>query len=90
MATSRFRLNSGGVQEILDGSVAAAACEGPAARVLGAAQAGAPVESGDYRSSLRIEVDHTDRLRYKIVADAPHAAAVEARTGNLVRALGAA
>ena len=87
---SSVRLNSGGVQELLDGAVGQAVCEPVAQRVLAAAQAGAPVESGDYRSSLRIEVDHTDRVRVSVVADVPHALAVEARTGNLVRALGAA
>ena len=85
---SSVRLNSGGVQELLDGAVGQAVCEPVAQRVLAAAQAGAPVESGDYRSSLRIEVDHTDRVRVSVVADVPHALAVEARTGNLVQALG--
>lgn len=83
-----FRLNSGGVQELLDGDVADDACRPYAEQVEGRAIANAPQDSGEYMASIHIEVDHTDRLVYRVVADAEHAMAVEARTGNLARALG--
>ena len=58
-----------------------------AAQVLARAQAGAPVRTGEYRDSLRAWVDHTDRAVARVGSDVDHALAVEAETGNLVRAL---
>lgn len=57
-------------------------------RVLAAAQASAPVATGAYRASLHIEQDTTDRAVVRVVASVPYAAAVEADTGNLARAVG--
>lgn len=61
-----------------------------AGRVLSRAQASAPVASGAYKASLRIEQDTTDRAVVRVVAGVPYAMVVEADTGNLSRALDAA
>lgn len=66
----------------------AAAMMAEAEPVLARAQAGAPVRTGEYRDSLRAWVDHTDRAVARVGSDVDHALAVEAETGNLVRALG--
>lgn len=85
---SRFRLNSHGIQSYLDGDHGVSALvRGEAAKVLAAAQSSAPVESGDYQASLRIEETHTDRLVVRVVADVDYAMVVEAKTGNLARSL---
>lgn len=89
MAT-QVRLRSAGMASLLKSDDVREQLDGPAARVLAAAQSGAPVESGAYRDNLRIVDDTTDRAVKRIVSDAPHAMIVEARTGNLARALGAA
>lgn len=87
---ARFKLNSAGVKEILNGDIARKACRPAAERALAAAQSGAKVDSGEYQDSLHIEEDHTDRLVFRMVADAPHSLAVEARDRTLGRALDAA
>lgn len=91
MARSRVELNSSTIQEYLDGGHGVEALlQASASRVLSAAQAGAPVESGEYVGSLHIETVKTDRMVKRVVADAPHAMVVEANTGNLARALDSA
>ena len=52
------------------------------------ARASAPVDSGEYRESINVQSDTTDRAVERVVAHAPHAAVIESRTGNLKRALG--
>ncbi len=88
MARPRVKLNSAGIRAILGDP--SGHLRGLAERVLAAAQANAPVESGEYRASLHVEQVTTDRAVARVVANAPHALAVEARTGNLARALDAA
>ena len=88
---SRFKLNSAEIQRMLDGrSGVGESLRESAQRVLAAAQAGAPVVTGNYRDGLGIEETHTDRLAVRVVAKAPHSHLVEANTGNLARALDAA
>lgn len=58
-------------------------------QVADAARASAPVDSGEYVEGIHAEVDDNwVRPRGRVYADAPHSLAVEARTGNLSRALG--
>lgn len=87
MPRTPIKLNSAGIAELLNGEAAERACRPLAEKALAAAQAGAPVKSGDYRASLHIEEATTDRKVFRVVADVPHAAAVEADTGNLARSL---
>lgn len=90
MGLAKFRLNGKGIEELLNGSAAEEACRPRAERVLAAAQAAAPVASGEYQGSLRLVEDSTDRKVFRVVSDAPHAMIVEANTGNLSRALDSA
>lgn len=87
-AFSRFKLNHGGIQSYLDGDHGVSSLvRGEAAKVLAAAQAGAPVDSGAYQASLHLEETRTDRLVVRVVADVDYAMIVEANTGNLARSL---
>jgi len=52
------------------------------------ARASAPVDSGDYRDGIRVESATTDRAVERIVAHDYKSSIIEARTGNLKRALG--
>ena len=84
----RFKLNSRGIQDILDGGQGVEAeLDAVAERFAANARASAPVESGDYRDSIHVETDHTDRMVKRVVADVPYAMVVEANTGNMVRSM---
>lgn len=62
-----------------------------AGRVHAAAVGAAPRVSGDYAESLRVERSpRGGRVVYRVVAGVDYGLAVEARTGNLVRAVKAA
>lgn len=54
------------------------------------AKANAPIDTGNYLSSINLRVVYTDRVVARVYADAPHSLVVESRTGNLSRALDAA
>lgn len=85
-----FVPSKSGYAELLTADLADRACRPRAERVLAAAQSTAPVATGEYRSSLKIVADlHPSRRALHITSDAPHAMAVEAKTGNLARALDA-
>jgi len=69
--------------------------------VLASAQASAPVVSGAYKDSLRLEMTTSAALGIKfraggsrpvavVLSDSDHAMSVEAGTGNLARALDSA
>jgi len=59
-----------------------------AQRVLAAAQASAPMKTGAYKRGLRIaKAEHKYRTTYLVEGTAPHTLLVEAKTGNLARAL---
>jgi hypothetical protein len=87
MARSGVKLNHAGMAALLKSAEIRAAVAPHAEQALAAAQAGAPVESGDYKASLHIEHDTTDRAVERVVADVDYAMVVEAKTGNLARSL---
>jgi hypothetical protein len=59
-----------------------------AQRVLAAAQASAPVKTGAYKRGLRItKAERKYRTAFLVEGTAPHTLLVEAKTGNLARAL---
>lgn len=66
------------------------ALRGPAERVLAAAEAGAPVATGAYKAGLRMSDATTDRAVIRVGSTVDYADVVEAKTGNLLRALGSA
>ena len=52
------------------------------------ARSTAPVDSGEYRDSIHVEVDRAaHRVVAKVVASSDHSMLVESQTGNLSRAL---
>lgn len=84
----KVKLNSRGMEELLKGEAADGACRPIAEAGVERAQANAPVASGEYQASIHLEeVMHPTRKVFRVVADAPHAMAVEARTGNIARSL---
>lgn len=88
MATAiKVKLNTAGIGELLKSAPLRSDLTARMERVLSAAKSGAPVASGTYRDSLRIEQATTDRAVVHVVSDVSYAMAVEARTGNLARAL---
>jgi hypothetical protein len=89
MAT-RVKMKSAGIKELLNSGETRAMLTSKARGALAAARANAPVATGEYRASLQIVQDTTDRAVVRVGSTAPHALAVEANTGNLARALDAA
>lgn len=77
----RALLNDGGVRDELTRRM------GP---VLATAQSNAPVDTGEYKASLRIIQATTDRAVVRVGSVDDKAMSVEARTGNLARALDSA
>lgn len=90
MARTKIRMNSSGMRAFLRSAAVGSALRPPAERIASAARASAPVETGAYRDSIHVESATTDRVVARVVADVPYARVVEARTGTLARALGAA
>ncbi|TDW31021.1 HK97 gp10 family phage protein [Cryobacterium psychrophilum] len=61
---------------------------GAAEDAAGVARSTAPVDSGEYRDSIHVEVDRAaHRVVAKVVASSDHSMLVESQTGNLSRAL---
>lgn len=90
MARPRVRLDRIGVKALLNDAGVRSELAHRMYPVEAAAKASAPIESGAYRASIHIEHHTTDRAVVRVVADVAYALAVEARTGNLARALDAA
>lgn len=86
----RLVMNHAGMRELAKSPGVADALRAPAARVEAAAKASAPVVIGAYRDSIRAWSTTTDRAVVRVGSSVPYAMAVEARTGNLARALGTA
>lgn len=87
---TRVTIDHGGMRALLNDPGVRAELTSRMERVLAEAQSSAPVETGEYRSSIHIEQATTDRVAIRVVADSDHALVVEAKTGNLARALDAA
>lgn len=88
MARSTFKLNHAEMQALLDGGNGVEAIlDQHAEEVAGRARSNARVASGAYRDSIHVETDHTDRMRKRVIADVDYAMVVEAKTGNMARAL---
>lgn len=90
MARTKVQLNHAGMAGLLKDDGVRADLTRRMERVLAAAQASAPVATGEYRDSLHIEQDTTDRAAVRVVSDTDHTLVVEATTGSLARALDAA
>lgn len=91
MAKTKVKIHSAGIRDILTSSGVESHLRARMEVAAAAARASAPVASGAYRDSIHVEeVRRQDRVVVRVVADVPHALAVEAGTGNLARALDAA
>lgn len=84
------KLNGRGIEELLKSGEVREDLTARAEKVLAAAQDDPHDDTYEYEQSLRIEQATTDRAAVRVVADAPHAWAVEANFGVLARALDAA
>lgn len=89
MARPKVTLDRGGVRELLSSAGVRGALGVQADAVREAAVRSAPVATGEYRDGIERASVTTDRAVERVVATAPHSNLVEARTGNLARALGA-
>lgn len=87
---NKVRLNRAGMRELLHSDGVRRDLTRRMGSVESVAKASAPVDSGAYRDSIHVEQVTTDRVVVRVVADADHALVVEAKTGNLSRALDAA
>lgn len=90
--TASVKVDLSGLESFLDDVGHSGAVEmlvdSVARDVMAEARLSAPVKTGDYQRSIHVETVRTrHRTVAKVVADVPHALAVEARTGNLARAL---
>lgn len=83
----RVEVNGRGMGELLNSADVRADLTRRAERVLAAAKASAPVETGAYRDGLHVEQATTDRAVVRIAGSTDHDFYVEAATGNLARAL---
>lgn len=89
MGKSRAEINHAAIGAWLRSGEMAAAMMAEAEPVLSRGRSGAPVRTGEYRDSLRAWTEvHGGRVVARVGSDSDHALAVEAATGNLVRALG--
>lgn len=74
--------------EILRSARVEGLCASKAQQALSIAQATAPVDTGDYRSRLRVEVKNAAHRRvFRVVGHDKKTLLVESKTGNLARAL---
>jgi hypothetical protein len=89
MARTEVRINHAGMAALLKSDPVRALLHEKAEAIADRARSSAPVDKGEYQDSIRVVSDTTDRAVERIVATAPHALIVEAKTGNLARALGA-
>lgn len=87
----RVRLNHAGMRALLHDPGVRAELVKRGERVLAAAQASAPVETGAYKASLHLVVDdHPSRVAVHVGASVDYGMDVEADHGTLSRALDSA
>lgn len=91
MAKTKVVLDSKGIVEILKSSGVENFLRDRMASVAIAAADSAPRSSGNYADSFSVEIEQRkDRVVVQVINTAPYAMAVEARTGNLARAMDSA
>ena len=88
---TKVTLDSAGIVELLQSEGVASYLRERGAAVAAAARAGAPRRSGGYADSIQVYVvQRRDRTVVQVGSDVDYALGVEARTGNLARALDSA
>lgn len=88
MAKVKVELDRKGIGAVLKSDEVRAPLKAIAEKSATRARASAPVDSGEYKGSIVVESDTTDRAVERVVARDDKAMLVEARTSNLKRALG--
>lgn len=88
MARPKVKLDRAGMRRLLKDDQLRDPLREIAERTATRARSSAPVDSGEYQSSITVRSATTDRVVERVIATAPHSALVESRTGNLKRALG--
>lgn len=90
MAKARITTNGREVVNIMKSGAMESLLAERAARVASAAKSAAPVDSGEYRDSIEVNMEqHPTRVVAHIGSSAAHAMIVEANEGVLARALDA-
>lgn len=92
MATraGRVSLNRGTIRDLLNGGMGMdEVLREDAQKVLSRALGLAPVDTGMYRESIRLEVDQTDRMVVRVVATDRKSNVIEHEHAVLAKALGA-
>lgn len=88
MAASGFVANDAFFDSLGRTPAIVAACRESAERIAANARVSAPVDTSDYVTSIHVEPRSAAyRDTFRVVASSEHALAVEARTGNLARAV---
>ena len=87
MARPRVRLDGRQVRKALTSNAVVSQLDKKAQQILDDAKSRAPVQSGAYRDSLKVEHDVTDRSVVRVVADIEYGLAVEAQHAVLGVAL---
>lgn len=88
---AEFKLRRGVQNDILNSGIAMRLVAERGRRVLAAAKASAPVRTGDYAASIRLQVGRPhDRYAARVLSTDPGAVVIEQRTRTLKKALGAA
>lgn len=91
MAKPRVVVHSSAIRKMLSSAGVKSDLRARAEKVASAAQASAPVETGEYRDSIHVQdASSGTRARMRVVSNAEHALVVEANTGNLAKALDSA
>lgn len=88
MARAKIRLDSRQMSALLKSQQMRPPLEQIAEKWAARARSTAPVDSGEYRDSITVVEDTTDRAVARVVARSRKSSLVEARTGNLKRAMG--
>lgn len=87
LKVTRFDLSYDGIGDVLRSDETRRELTSRAERVLAAAQAGAPVVTGEYQHGLHLEQITTDRAVVRVAGSTSYDWFVEAETGNLSRSL---
>lgn len=87
MQSVKIELDHREIKDFLTGPEIESALRDIAEKAASRARATAPVASGAYRDSIKVEVDETDRTAVRVVAHDWKAAIIESRTSNLKKAV---
>lgn len=85
-----MEFNAGFFEALSKSPEVTALCVAKAEQIMAAAQASAPVDSGDYKGAFRVRVKYQRRAVAVVENTDPKAMIIESKTGNLARAVRAA